>query len=97
MVRTCFTHGKGLHTGFLWGELKERDHVTDLGVSGRIMYLTEIEWEWKALKKCHRRVWAYGKRNNNLELMDMSTKKLIIEILAYGIPRALRNLNPRML
>jgi hypothetical protein len=38
----------------------------------------------KALKKRDRRVLAYGKRNNNLELMDMSTKKLIIGILAFG-------------
>jgi hypothetical protein len=67
----------------LWGELEETDHVTDLGISGRIMYLTEIECEWKALKKCDRRVWAYGKKNNNLELMDMSTK-LIIGFLAFG-------------
>jgi hypothetical protein len=68
----------------LWTELKERGHVTDLGISGRIMYLTEIEWGWKTLKKCDRRVWACGKRNNNLELMDMSTKKLIIGFLAFG-------------
>jgi hypothetical protein len=58
MVRTCFTHGKGLHTGFLWAELKESDQVKDLGISGRITCLKEIEWEWKALKKCDRRVWA---------------------------------------
>jgi hypothetical protein len=84
MVRTCVTHRKGLHTGFLWGELKERIHVTDLGISGRIMYLTETEWEWKALKKCDIRVWAYGKKNNNLELIVLSKKKLIIGFLAFG-------------
>jgi len=48
------------------------------------MYLEEMELEWKALKKCDRRVWAYSKRNNNLELMNTSTKKLIIGILAFG-------------
>jgi len=84
MVRTCVTRGNGPHTGYLWGQLKERDHVKDLGISGRIMYLKEIELEWKALKKCDRRVWAYGKRGNNLELTDMSTKKPIIGILAFG-------------
>jgi len=52
--------------------------VEDLGISGKIMYLKEIDWEWKALKKCGRRVWAHGKRNNNLELMNMSRKNLII-------------------
>lgn len=58
--------------------------MKDLGISGRIMYLEEMELEWKALKKCDRRVWAYSKRNNNLELMNTSTKKLIIGILAFG-------------
>lgn len=52
--------------------------MEDLGISGKIMYLKEIDWEWKALKKCGRRVWAHGKRNNNLELMNMSRKNLII-------------------
>lgn len=45
MVRTCVMHGKRLHIGFLWGVLKERDHVKDLGISGRIMFLKEIKWE----------------------------------------------------
>jgi hypothetical protein len=40
-------HGKRLHTGFfLWVVLKEIDNVKDLGISGRIMYLKEIKWEW---------------------------------------------------
>ena len=39
MVRTYVTHGNGVHSGFLGGYLKERDHVKDLGINGRIMYL----------------------------------------------------------
>jgi hypothetical protein len=26
-----------VHTGFWWGDLRERDHVEDLGVDGRII------------------------------------------------------------
>jgi len=88
MVRTCVMHGKRLHIGFLWGVLKERNHVKDLGISGRIMFLKEIKWECQALKKCDRRVWVYAKRNNNFELMDISMKKLIIGFLAFGITKS---------
>jgi hypothetical protein len=40
------THERELHAGFWLGDLKERDHLKDLGVNGRIMYLKETEWEW---------------------------------------------------
>ena len=30
-----------MHTGFLWGNLRERDHLGDLGVDGRIPYSCE--------------------------------------------------------
>jgi hypothetical protein len=26
-----------VHTGFLWGDLREREHLEDLGVDGRII------------------------------------------------------------
>jgi hypothetical protein len=36
-----------VHTGFWWGNLKERDHLTDPGIDGRII----LRW---ILRKCER-------------------------------------------
>jgi hypothetical protein len=30
---------KQVHTGFWWGDLRERDHLEDLGVNGNIILL----------------------------------------------------------
>jgi hypothetical protein len=30
---------RGIPTGFLWGNLKERDRLEDLGVSGRVTFI----------------------------------------------------------
>jgi len=36
MGRACSMYGGGeVHTGFWWGNPKERDHLEDLGVDGR--------------------------------------------------------------
>jgi hypothetical protein len=32
-----------VYTGFWWGSLRERDHLEDQGVDGRIMDLMEVE------------------------------------------------------
>jgi hypothetical protein len=37
---------RGVHIGFWWGNLSERDHLEDLGVDGRII----LEWTLKEIK-----------------------------------------------
>jgi hypothetical protein len=45
MGRVCTTYGKQMLTGCRWGNLRERDHLKDPGVDGRII----VKWifqEW---------------------------------------------------
>jgi len=40
-----------VHRGFWWGDLRERDHLEDLGADGRIVLI------W-IFKKCDREAWT---------------------------------------
>jgi hypothetical protein len=42
--------GKDTHTGFWWGDPREKDHLKDQGVDGMII----LKW---IFKKCDREVW----------------------------------------
>jgi hypothetical protein len=37
MGRACSTYGGEVHTGIWWGNLRERDHLEDPGIDGRII------------------------------------------------------------
>jgi len=37
MGRVCGTYGGELNSGFWWGNLREREHLGDIGVEGRVL------------------------------------------------------------
>jgi len=43
MGGACSTYGRGVYAGFWWGNLRERDHVQDPDVDGRII----LRWIFK--------------------------------------------------
>jgi hypothetical protein len=50
-VPACSAYGGGkAYTGFWWGNLRERDHLGDPGIGGRII----LRWNFRS------RMWGYG-------------------------------------
>jgi hypothetical protein len=41
--------GGEVHTRFWWGNLRQRDHLEDLGIDGRILKRTENKYNWRDL------------------------------------------------
>ena len=68
-----------MHTGFWWGNLRERDHLEDLSVDGRII-LKEVRWggdvdwidlaqdrnRWRALVNAVMNLWVSYNAGNFL-------------------------------
>jgi hypothetical protein len=50
-VRICVWERGEMHTGFYWGALRERNHLADLGVDGRIILK-------RIFKRWHREAWT---------------------------------------
>jgi hypothetical protein len=46
----------GMHVGFCWGNLSERDHLEDLGVDGRII----LEWTLNEIRTGGRRLDSFA-------------------------------------
>jgi len=65
----CSTYGRGeAYTGFWWGNLRERDHLKDPGVDGKII----IRWIFRKLDKEERKgsIWL-GWRALVNEIMNL--------------------------
>jgi len=49
--RACSTYGGEVYTGFWWGNLRERDHLENQGIDGRII----LRW---ICRKWDREAWT---------------------------------------
>jgi len=44
MGGACSIYGRAVYTGFWWGNVRERNHLEDPGVDGRILRWIFTKW-----------------------------------------------------
>ena len=49
MGDTCSMYGGEVHSGFWWGDLRERDHLQDRGANEKII----LKWSYKKSDGVH--------------------------------------------
>ena len=68
MGRACGMYGKHVYKGFWWGDLRERDHLEDIGIDGSRPVFTHgppgpgpraANFQGRHIKKIEIEVW-YG-------------------------------------
>jgi hypothetical protein len=57
-----------LHTAFWWGELRERDHLEDRGIGGRLILKWILNKGWLDLAQDWDRWWAVVNAVMNLQV-----------------------------
>ena len=67
----------GVHTGFWWGDLKERDHLEDLDIYGRIIIIIII--------------WVFKKRDAGMDWIDLVQDRdrwqaLVNAVMNFRVP-----------
>ena len=58
-----------VHAGFWWDNLRERDHLQDLDIDGRIIFKWEVGWggvDWIAMDQDKDRLWAFVNAVGNI-------------------------------